>query len=495
MADRRDDLDSWLSERIDPLPPPPGTFELIKRRARRRRYRKLAITATSAALIVAAAVTVPQVVNLHVLNPSSGSAAAAGRTSSATSTGGGRAESSGSARPSPTATPSSAPAVPANFRPTSVTFVSAGTGWVIGQAGTPGRCATRYCTSVARTDDGGETWSGVPAPVTGPADGATGVSQIRFLNLNDGWAFGPGLWATHNGGQTWTPVSTGGLRVTDLETVGNRVFALFASCAGSGASFAAGCTSFTLYSAPASGGGNWAPVGASTSGLTDGAAGEAASLVLTGSRGFLLAPGRELYSGPVGGGGPWTLVNSITPSCPVGAAQADGQPAGALFGAVNATELILACGAAAEAAATERRERRERAAEADVLLAERRGQLDSDRPGAHGGDRHVGGRQPGRDHRARHGSGHRRAARRRHRLAGGDPERLRAARRVQLRRHDHRLPGHRAARQPRVGHRLVHLQRRADLAASTAQWLLGGSGMKSPAVSRSSRNRSKISVS
>ena len=217
---------------------------------------------------------------------------------------------------------------------------------MIGQAGTPGRCATRYCTSVARTDDAGKTWSGVPAPVTGPADGATGVSQIRFLNLNDGWAFGPGLWATHNGGQTWTPVSTDGLRVTDLETVGNRVFALFASCAGSGASFAAGCTSFTLYSAPASGGGNWAPVGASTSGLTDGAAGEAASLVLTGSRGFLLAPGRELYSGPVGGGGPWTLVNSITPSCPVGAAQADGQPAGALFGAVNARELILACAAA-----------------------------------------------------------------------------------------------------------------------------------------------------
>ncbi len=349
MADRRDDLDSWLSERIDPLPPPSGTFELIKRRARRRKYRRLAITATSAAIIVAAAVTVPQVVNLHVLNPSSGPAAVAGRTSSATSTGGGRAESSASARPSPSATPSSAPAdaagVPANFRPTSVTFVGAGTGWVIGQAGIPGQCATQYCTSVARTDDAGKTWSGVPAPVTGPPDGGTGVSQIRFLNLNDGWAFGPGLWATHNGGQTWTRVGTDGLRVTDLETVGGRVFALFASCTGSGAAFAAGCTSFTLYSAPASGGGNWAPVGASTSGLTDGAAHEAAALVLTGSRGFLLAPGRELYSGPVDGSGAWTLVNSITPSCPVGAAQADGQPAGALFGAVNTRELILACAA------------------------------------------------------------------------------------------------------------------------------------------------------
>ena len=352
MADRRDDLDAWLSERIDPLPPPPGTFELIKRRARRRKYRKLAITA-GAAMIVAAAVTVPQVVNLHVLNPSSGSAAAAGRASSATAAGGGRAESSASARPSPSATPSSAPAaaaaVPANFRPTSVTFVGASTGWAIGQAGTPGQCATQYCTSVARTDDAGKTWSGVPAPVTGPADGATGVSQIRFLNLNDGWAFGPGLWATHNGGQTWTQIGTDGLRVTDLETVGDRVFALFASCTGSGAAFAAACTSFTLYSASASGGGNWAPVGASTSGLTDGAADEAASLVLTGGRGFLLAPGRELYSGPVDGSGAWTGVNSITPACPVGAAQADGQPAGALFSAVNARELILACAASGAA--------------------------------------------------------------------------------------------------------------------------------------------------
>src|SRR2546429_8261742 len=69
MPDRHDDVDAWLSERIEPLPPPPGTFDLIKRKARRRKYRKLAITAGSAAVIVAAAVTVPQVVNLPALNP------------------------------------------------------------------------------------------------------------------------------------------------------------------------------------------------------------------------------------------------------------------------------------------------------------------------------------------------------------------------------------------------------------------------------------------
>src|SRR6202161_2982954 len=195
MPDRRDDdLDSWLNQRIDPLVPPPGTFELIKRRARRRKYRKLAITAASAAVIVAAAVTVPQVVNLQV-SPSPGAQAAAGQSSAAsTSTGGGSAAASGAAAV-PTPSASAAP-VPANFRPTSVTFVGTNTGWVIGQAGTPGQCATQYCTSIARTDNAGKTWAGVPAPVTGAANGGTGVSQIRFLNLNDGWAFGPELFET-----------------------------------------------------------------------------------------------------------------------------------------------------------------------------------------------------------------------------------------------------------------------------------------------------------
>ena len=308
MPDRRD-IDDWLSQRINPLPPPPGTFELIKRRARRRKIRRLAITATSAAVIVAAAVTVPQLVNLPVLSQNPTSAAQAGQPATATPTGGGRIQSS-AAVPLPPPSPAAAP-VPASFQPTSVTFVGAGTGWVIGQAGTPGHCASQYCTSVARTNDAGRTWAGVPAPLTGAPDGATGVSQIRFLNLKDGWAFGPELWVTHTGGQTWTQINTHGLRVTDLETVGSRAFALFASCTGGRPEFAAQCTSFTLYSSPAAGN-TWTPVGAATTGLTDstanGAASEAASLVLTGSRGYLLAPDGTLYAGPAAaarpGGGP-----------------------------------------------------------------------------------------------------------------------------------------------------------------------------------------------
>ena len=334
MPDRRDDLDSWMDGRIDPLPPPPGTFELIKKRARRRKFRRLAVGAGAAAVIVAAAVAVPQMVNLPVLNSPTATTAANGRsaTPSPSASGGASTASSSAA---PVLSPAPAP-VPANFRPSSATFIGTQTGWVIGQAGTPGNCATQYCTSVARTDDAGKTWSGVPAPVTGPADGATGVSQIRFLNGADGWAFGPQLYATHDGGHTWAQVVTDGLRVTDLETVGGRAFALFASCTGTGPAFAGNCVSYTLYSSPAAAD-DWTPVGPATSGLSGGAA----SMVLTGTRGYLLAPDRMLYSGPVNGSAPWQPVASIP--CPVGQPLADGQPTGALLAAANTANLVLAC--------------------------------------------------------------------------------------------------------------------------------------------------------
>jgi photosystem II stability/assembly factor-like uncharacterized protein len=332
MPDRRDDLDSWLDGRIEPLPPPPGTFELIKQRARRRKYRRLAVGAGAAAAVVAAAVTIPQVVSLPVLNPTTAAGVANGRTSAPPPSAAASTASSSATLFRP---PAPAP-VPPDFRPSSVTFIGTQTGWVIGQAGTPGHCATQYCTSVARTDDAGKTWSGVPAPVTGPADGATGVSRIRFLDRDDGWAFGPALFATHDGGHTWSQVVTNGLRVTSLETVGDRAFALFASCTGTGAAFAAQCASYTLYSSPA-GADDWTPVGPATTGL----AGEAASLVLTGTRGYLLAPDGMLYSGPVNGSVPWQPVKAIP--CPVGTPLADGQPTGALLAAANAADLVLAC--------------------------------------------------------------------------------------------------------------------------------------------------------
>ena len=332
--DERDPLDRWLSQQAQPLPPPPGTFELITRRARRRKLRKLAVTVVSAAAVAAAvAIAVPVGLNLHLSSPSTRGANVAdgGR-----STGPGTQSPNGSGSPVKTSSPSpsathsaTAPSgqahpVPANFQPTSVTFVSSQAAWVIGQAGTPGTCANKdayICTSIARTDNAGQSWQGGPAPDTAGPSGATGVSAIRFLNDTLRLGLRPRAVGHRTTGAPPGPRSTPrGARVTDLETSGGRAYALWANgCStpsgGSSSAFAAGCTSYTLMTATA-GSGDWTPVGQATSGLTNGGAPTSAVLALTGSNGYLLAPDGTLYSGSIGG--TWSRVG--TSACEPGAA-------------------------------------------------------------------------------------------------------------------------------------------------------------------------------
>jgi len=349
--DRRDDLDAWLHAQIEPLPPPPGTFEMIKRRARRRRYRQAAVTAAAVAAVAAAVIVVPRLATsvLNVNQNPAANGAAAKSPAPRPAAGHGTPGTSGSQEPAAQSAgpaPAAPPPVPADFAATSATFVGLQTGWVIGQAGVPGqRCATQYCTSVARTDNAGRSWYGVPAPAAGAPDGASGVSQIRFLNTEDGWAFGPQLFATHDGGQHWTAVGTGGQRVITLETVGGHAFAIFATCAGTGPDFAAQCSSFSLYATPAAED-SWAPVSPAVTSLGHGGQAASASLVLTSSRGYLLAPDGTLYSGPVSGTGSWQRAASGPAggaSCRTGTAQPDGQPAGAMLAAASASSLALAC--------------------------------------------------------------------------------------------------------------------------------------------------------
>lgn len=346
--DQRGPVDSWLDQQVRPLPPPPGTFELISRRARRRKLRKLAVTVGSAAAVVAAAViATPPLLSLNVKSaPLAGSQAG----SQAHPSGGEVQAPNGSAAkytPKPTSAPSSyAPGsgpVPPNFQPVSVTFVSTSSAWVIGQAGTPGTCANKtspyICTSIAHTGDAGKTWGGGPAPATTGPSGASGVSGIRFLDGTSGWAFGPELWATHDAGETWTQVNTNGARVIDLETAGDRAFALWATCSGGASTgFAADCTSYTLMTTTANSD-TWSPVGSATSGLGDGGTASSATIALTSTTGYLLAPNGALYSGPPDGA--WQQTG--TAQCQPGAAQANGQPSGALLALVNSTTLVVAC--------------------------------------------------------------------------------------------------------------------------------------------------------
>lgn len=346
MADHRDDLGTWLSARVQPLLPPPGTFESIQARARRRRTRRAVLSAAGAVAIVAAAATViPQVV-ISARQAGRQPVAAGGTPSQPRSP---VAPSPGGPVPSPAPAPAGQLGQGLTPPPLSVTFVGNATGWVLGQTSTPAQCdlpAAPHCLLLERTDSGGVRWrraAGAP-PTHGP-NGSTGVSQIRFLNTTDGWAFGPQLWATHDAGRTWRRIRTGGLRVTALETRNQQVFAVWAHCSGSGARFAAHCTSFSVYSSPA-GSDQWAPVPGAASGLARAGNATATTLVLNGVSAYLLAPGGMLVEGPFGGG-PWQPVTGASATvrlpCRPGAAQPGGQPAGALLAANASYDLALLC--------------------------------------------------------------------------------------------------------------------------------------------------------
>ena len=349
MTDPIDPIDNWLGADVELLQPPAGTYRTVAGRARRRRTVRAMTVAASAVVVIAAAVTVPQLA--ATLLPGSGSPArvAAGSSAPASSPSGSASGPSQSARPSPRSsakptasgparpgpalsTASSGQSAAPGFRPTSVTFIDQSVGAALGQAGSS--CGTQTCTSVAGTATYGQSWYKVGAPAAGAPDGGTGVSQVRFRNLLDGWAYGPQLFATHDGGQTWRPITDiGPGRVIDLATVGDQAFAVLATCSGAGPDFAADCTSFRLLSSAISSDSWQAVPGASASVPVS-----PGGLQITGQGGYLLAHG-VLYAGSVSGGS-WQAVptSSSSPSC-----LRAGQRPGAGLLAPQSSELYLVC--------------------------------------------------------------------------------------------------------------------------------------------------------
>jgi hypothetical protein len=351
-----DRIDAWLGEPVKPLLPPQGAFQQVRKRARRRKLTQAGVSAAGAVLLAAVGVAVPRLVvpQLGASHTVAGGQSPSPRshpavTPTVNTPGSGEATSPVPIHttPAPTALP---PTVPPNFQVASVTFVGTATGWVIGQAGTPGRCGppkAYVCTSIARTDDGGRTWQGVPAPVTGAPRGAHGVGQLRFLNTQNGWAFGPELWATSDGGQHWTQVPTHGMRVISLETSNGRAFAVWARCGGSVLGLTVGCTDYSLYTA-AAGSNDWTKVPGAT-GLTAGSAPSAASLVLSGGNVYLFTPDGQLLTGSGTGAAPMVAAaNAGAPTaapCSPGFGAAGGQPSQALLAATGSTGsgLLLLC--------------------------------------------------------------------------------------------------------------------------------------------------------
>jgi photosystem II stability/assembly factor-like uncharacterized protein len=97
--------------------------------------------------------------------------------------------------------------VPAGFGAESFTAIGSRTWWLLGSA----PCSSPPCTSIVRTENGGDSFVGTPAPRT------TKVSQLRFANAADGFAYNSQLWVTHDAGASWHQVRLGGA-VTELAT-------------------------------------------------------------------------------------------------------------------------------------------------------------------------------------------------------------------------------------------------------------------------------------
>jgi hypothetical protein len=120
--------------------------------------------------------------------------------------------------------------VPAHFEPASVSFISASKGFVLGTS----PCTTAPCDAeLVTTNNGGKTWAASAAPLApfalASSPSSPSVNQVLFANASDGWAYGPKLWATSDGSESWAKVSLGG-PVYLLATSAHEVYAVVGNC-------------------------------------------------------------------------------------------------------------------------------------------------------------------------------------------------------------------------------------------------------------------------
>lgn len=222
------------------------------------------------------------------------------------------------------------------FSPIDVSFTSPSDGWLLGVV--MNDCGTGGVIEARTTVDGGLHWAKAtapPAPWGGVAPNGSGnvpqdgVTRVLFANAKDGWAYGPGLWATRNGGVSWHEVSTHRHVVYSMAVTSGYVVATFGTC-GSAGSYCYAPATFTVETTPIHRDA-WRPapraVGEGAPALT--AAGGTAYAYGAGTPSF---PGKlTLLAGPANGSGHW---HSQAMPCPAGAITAS---------AASATRLLLAC--------------------------------------------------------------------------------------------------------------------------------------------------------
>lgn len=115
----------------------------------------------------------------------------------------------------------------AGFEPSSASFISPQTGFVFGVA----QCGPESCPAIAKTKDGGKSWSLVQAPVSIVREGNLrnyADYGMRFVDELNGYVYGPNLYGTHDGGVSWQQITLEGLptpsSVLSLETNGSKTY-------------------------------------------------------------------------------------------------------------------------------------------------------------------------------------------------------------------------------------------------------------------------------
>jgi photosystem II stability/assembly factor-like uncharacterized protein len=81
------------------------------------------------------------------------------------------------------------------------------------------------CTILMATTDAGTSWHQAGQLRPAIVGDNPAVAKVRFATPRDGWAFGPQLWSTHDGGKTWRQIQQP-QPVSDVEASAGTAYAL-----------------------------------------------------------------------------------------------------------------------------------------------------------------------------------------------------------------------------------------------------------------------------